>query len=59
MPRWSVDLISSRTRFAFRLGTVEAANAKEAIEIAIRQYRIPPISRDRLVVNRIGECDDD
>jgi hypothetical protein len=32
MPRWSVDLIRNRTQ---HLGTVEAANEKQAIEAAI------------------------
>ena len=39
MPRWSVDIIRKR---AERLGTIEAANEKEAIEKAAKEFDIPP-----------------
>jgi hypothetical protein len=59
MPRWSVDLLSNRTQFVFRLGIVEAGNEKEAIEVAIRQLRIPSLRRNRITVTKISERDDD
>jgi hypothetical protein len=58
MPRWSVDLIGSRSGFVSRLGTVEAANEKEATEVAIRQFHIEPARRNRITVTKISERDD-
>src|SRR4029077_1782300 len=47
MPRWSVDIIRKR---AERLGTIEAANEKEAIEKAAKEFDIPPERQNRIVV---------
>ena len=55
MPRWSVDIIRNRTQ---HLGTVEAANEKQAIEQAIKQFHIEPARRNRIVVTKISERDD-
>jgi hypothetical protein len=38
MPRWRVDILMHR---AERLGTIEAANEKEAIEKAAKEFDIP------------------
>jgi len=38
MARWRVDILRPRER----LGTVEAANATEAIKIAAKEFDIPP-----------------
>ena len=56
MPRWSVDLIlDDDTR---HLGTVETANAKQAIEEAIRRFKIEPARRNGIRVTKISELDD-
>ena len=49
MPRWSVDIIRKR---AEHLGTVEAANANEAIKIAAKEFDIPPERQNRTVVEK-------
>ena len=54
MPRWSVDLIRSRTQ---HLGTVIAANEKEAIAVAIKQFEIQPSLRNRVTVTKISDKD--
>ena len=51
MARWRVDLIRKR---AEHLGTVEAANEKEAIEKAAKAFDIPPERRKRIVVQKIS-----
>ena len=56
MARWSVYLIrSSRTQ---PLGTVTAANEKEAIREARKQFEIEPDGENRIVVTRISQGDD-
>jgi hypothetical protein len=56
MARWSVYLIrSSRTQ---SLGTVTAANEKEAIREARKQFDIEPDRENRIVVTRISQGDD-
>ena len=52
MPRWSVDIIRKR---AERLGTIEAANEKEAIEKAAEEFDIPPERQNRIVVQRMSK----
>ena len=52
MPRWSVDIIRKR---AERLGTIEAANEKEAIEKAAKEFDIPPERQNRIVVQRMSK----
>ena len=54
MARWRVDIIRKR---AEHLGTVVAANEKEAISVAIKQFEIEPARRNRLVVQKISDND--
>ena len=54
MARWSVDLIRARTQ---HLGTVVAANEKEAIAVAIKQFEIEPSRRNRITVTKISDND--
>jgi 1,2-phenylacetyl-CoA epoxidase PaaB subunit len=49
MPRWRVDIIRKR---AEHLGTVEAANEKEAIEKAAERFDIPPERHNRIAVQK-------
>jgi hypothetical protein len=49
--RWRVDIIRAH---AEHLGTVEAANDKEAIDKAVIQFDIPPERKDRIVVQRVS-----
>jgi hypothetical protein len=55
MPRWSVDIIRKR---AERLGTIEAANEKEAIEKAAKEFDIPPALQNRIVVEKLSKSKD-
>ena len=55
MPRWSVDIIRKR---AEHLGTVVAANEKEAIKTAIAVYAIEPARRNRITVTKVSDKDD-
>jgi hypothetical protein len=52
MPRWSVDIIRKR---AERLGSIEAANEKEAIEKAAKEFDIPPERQNRIVVQKMSK----
>jgi hypothetical protein len=52
MARWSVDLTRNRTQ---HLGTVVAANEKEAIAVAIKQFEIEPARQNRVTVSKIVE----
>jgi hypothetical protein len=52
MARWRVDIIRHR---AERLGTVEAANANEAIKIAANEFDIPPERQNRIVVQKMSK----
>ena len=56
MARWSVDLIRARTQ---RLGTIVAANEKEAIAAAIKQFAIDPARQNRITVTKISDRNDD
>jgi hypothetical protein len=55
MARWRVDILRHR---AERLGTVEAANANEAIKIAAKEFDIPPERRNRIVVEKMSKSKD-
>jgi hypothetical protein len=55
MPRWSVDIIRKR---AERPGTIEAANEKEAIEKAAKEFDIPPERQNRIVVEKVSKSKD-
>ena len=43
---------------AERLGTVEAADEKEAIEKAVKEFGVPPERKNRIVVVRVTKNDD-
>jgi len=55
MPRWRVDIISKR---AEHLGTVEAAEAQEAIKKAAKQFDIPPERQNRIAVEKMSKNKD-
>jgi hypothetical protein len=55
MARWRVDILRSRSE---HLGTVAAANEKEAIKVAIEIYEIEPARRNRITVTKISDKDD-
>jgi hypothetical protein len=55
MARWRVDIIR---RCAQHLGTVEAANAEEAIKIAAKQFDIPPERQNRIAVEKVSKSKD-
>ena len=52
MPRWRVDIIRKR---AEHLGTIEAANEKEAIEKAAKEFDIPPERQNRITVEKVSK----
>jgi hypothetical protein len=52
MARWHVDIIRKR---AERLGTIEAANEKEAIEKAAKEFDIPPERQNRIAVEKVSK----
>jgi len=51
MPRWSVDIVRSRTQ---HLGTVEAATKNAAIEKAAKLFNVDPARQNRIVVTRMA-----
>jgi hypothetical protein len=55
MPRWRVDIIRKR---AEHLGTVEAANDRQAIEKAAKEFEIPPERQNRIVVEKVSKGDE-
>ena len=55
MPRWRVDIIRKR---AEHLGTVEAANERQAIEKAAKEFEIPPERQNRIVVEKVSKRDE-
>jgi hypothetical protein len=52
MPRWRVNIIHKH------LGTVEAANANEAIKIAAQEFDIPPERQNRITVEKVSKNKD-
>jgi hypothetical protein len=56
MPRWSVDIIRKRGE---HIGVVSAPNEKEALAKAIKQFEIEPARRNRIMVTKISNRDDD
>jgi hypothetical protein len=50
MARWRVDYIGKK---GSHLGTVKAANDREAIEQAAKQFNITPARRNKIVVTRM------
>ena len=55
MPRWRVDIIRKR---AEHLGTIEAANEKEAIEKAAKEFDIPPERQNRITFEKVSKSKD-
>jgi hypothetical protein len=55
MARWRVDIIRKR---AEHLGTVEAANEKEAIDKAAKEFDIPPGRQNRITVEKMNKSKD-
>jgi hypothetical protein len=55
MARWRVDIIRKR---AEHLGTVEAANAQEAVKIAAERFDIPPERQNRIAVEKVSKNKD-
>ena len=55
MPRWRVDIIRNR---AEHLGSVEAANEKEAIAKAAKEFGIPAERQNRITVQKISKRDE-
>ena len=55
MVRWSVDLIRNRAQ---RLGTVVANTEKEAIAVAIKQFEIEPVHKNRITVTTTSDKND-
>ena len=55
MARWRVDIIRKR---AEHLGTIEAANEKEAIEIAAKEFDIPTERQNRITVEKVSKSKD-
>ena len=55
MPRWRVDIIRKRAK---HLGVVEAANEKEAIEKAAKEFDIPPERKNRIAVEKLSKSKD-
>jgi hypothetical protein len=49
VPQWSVDIIRTRAQ---RLGTVVTKTEEEAIAVAIKQFDIEPIRRNRITVTK-------
>ena len=61
MAHWSIYLLRGRTLSIYRrpgyCGTVEAANEKQAIDGAIKQFNIEPARRNRIVATKNnGRC---
>jgi hypothetical protein len=54
MARWFVYMIRKRAEY---FGTVVAANEKEAIEKAVKQFRIDPTLWNKIVVTKIADND--
>jgi hypothetical protein len=52
MARWRVDIIRRR---AEHLGTVEAADAQEAIKKAAKEFDIPPERQNRIAVEKLSK----
>jgi hypothetical protein len=52
MPRWRVDYMGKGGK---HLGTVEAADEREAIAEAAKQFNITPARRFKLVVTKIDD----
>jgi HEPN domain-containing protein len=51
----AVDIIRKRVE---HLGTIEAANAEEAIKIAAKEFDIPPERQNRITVEKVSKSKD-
>jgi hypothetical protein len=54
MARWHVDIIGKKLQ---HLGTIEAANEREALAEAIKHFDIRPALRSKIAVTKIGDKD--
>jgi hypothetical protein len=54
MPRWRVDVIGKRLQ---HLGTIEAANEREALAEAIKHFEVRPALRSKIAVTKISDRD--
>ena len=52
MSRWRVDFIGKK---GSHLGTVEAADEREAIDKAAVQFNITPARRNKIAVTKLSE----
>jgi hypothetical protein len=56
MARWRVEIIRARLE---HLGSITAPTESLAITRAAEQFHIPPSRRNRIVVTKISDKDDD
>ena len=52
MARWRVDLIGKKLK---HVGTIDADSGAEAIDIAVRELRIAPTLRFKLMVTKVKD----
>jgi hypothetical protein len=52
--RWSVDIIRKRLK---HVGSVAAANEKQAVEEGVKQFKIAPATRRKIAVRKIADND--
>jgi hypothetical protein len=52
MARWRVDIIGKRPQ---HIGTVDAASEREAIEAAIKLFRVEPALRNKLMATKVKD----
>jgi len=50
MPRWRVEIIRHKAEY---LGSVEADSEQQALEEALKLFRVDPARANRLVVTRL------
>ena len=56
MARYSLDIIGKRLKRE-HVGTVAAASEKQAIEEAVKQFKIAPATRSKIAVRKIADND--
>ncbi len=52
MARWRIDIIGKKLK---HVGTTDATDAAEAVDIAIREHRIDPTLRGKITVTKVSE----
>jgi hypothetical protein len=52
MARWRIEIIGKHLQ---HIGTVEADSEREAIEAAIKELRIDPVLRSKVVATKVKE----